>query len=149
MRPLTFSSQNIAQMIESIVIDPTDAQTVVSGQESTKKKTNLTLFLMASDLRELWNQGKTLLLPLNLLNSRMQLTAPQSVRWNVSSQIVSLVIPCSLKHQALEWTLAMSLTANKYPQNKKIYSNFKSPPSPQVFLTPAKKRSKRINGLIQ
>ena len=38
MRPLTFSSQNIAQMIESIVIDPTDAQTVVSGQESTKKK---------------------------------------------------------------------------------------------------------------
>lgn len=38
MRPLTFSSQNISQMIESIVIDPTDAQTVVSGHEKTKKK---------------------------------------------------------------------------------------------------------------
>ena len=38
MRPLTFSSQNISQMIESIVIDPTDAQKVLSGHEKTKKK---------------------------------------------------------------------------------------------------------------
>ena len=53
MRPLTFSSQNIAQMIESIVIDPTDALSVVSGQESTEEKKNLPPFLMASDSREL------------------------------------------------------------------------------------------------